>query len=203
MSRYSNLIQNIPLCHSNENDESLAPLQTNEISDNENLMPPPQQLNPVPNVANRPSHINLGPIRPPWEFYTAFRQVEWKHWPFEKSNIDNGIALVDAGHVHNVKEVDKPGSLPVITGICIPQTNIREPPYKLFMEIDVDRKVTKLECWCRDGVICKHGFGLIHYMNTHRDETKTDVSCGFTEPSKGSLILDILLFCLKSQMKWC
>ena len=138
--------------------------------------------------------IDLTQLKHPWEFRTAFRLVDWKHWPFGESNIDNGKALVDAGHVQNVKEVDKPGSLPVITGICIPQTNIREPPYKLFMEIDLDRKVTKLECGCRDGVICKHGFGLIHYMNTQRDETKTDVSCGFNEPSKGSLILDIFFY---------
>ena len=94
---------------SNENKESSVP-QSTEVSDNENLIPKPPQLNPVPKVINQPSHVRLGPIRPPWEFYTAFRLVEWKHWPFGDSNIDNGKALVDAGHVQMVKEVDKPGT---------------------------------------------------------------------------------------------
>ena len=108
------------------------------------------------------SRIDLTQLKHPWEFRTAFRLVQWKHWPFEKSNIDNGEALVEAGHVTRVKEIDKPGSLPVITGICIPQTSVRKDPYTLFMELDIDRKVCKLECSCEDGVICKHGFAVGH-----------------------------------------
>ena len=34
------------------------------------------------------------------------------------------------------------------------------------------------------GGLCKHIAGLIIYVNSHRDETQTDVSCGFIEPSK-------------------
>ena len=34
------------------------------------------------------------------------------------------------------------------------------------------------------GGLCKHIAGLILYVNSHREETQTDVSCGFIEPSK-------------------
>ena len=34
------------------------------------------------------------------------------------------------------------------------------------------------------GGVCKHCAGLIVFVNTHRDETQTDESCGFIEPSK-------------------
>ena len=30
---------------------------------------------------------------------------------------------------------------------------------------------------------CKHSAGLIYYVNIHRDESKTDESCSFIEPS--------------------
>ena len=34
------------------------------------------------------------------------------------------------------------------------------------------------------GGSCKHAAGLIYYVNTHREESKTDESCSFIEPSK-------------------
>ena len=125
-------------------------------------------------------------LKSPFVFFSGFRLVHWQNWLFGDANVVKGKALVEADHVFNVKEVDTPGSLPVITGFCIPQTSVRQNPYKLFMELDVNRKVCKLECDCPDGVSCKHGYGLIHYMNTHRDESQTDVSCTFIEPSKAA-----------------
>ena len=179
-----NLIQNIPLCHSNDKGKFPAPQDT-EITDNPTA--PLPQVEKNANVNQRSKSTNpVSQVRPPWEYFTAFRLVLWDHWPFGAANVDHGKKLVDAGHILNVKEVDKPGSLPVVTGICIPQTNIRDSPYRIYMELDVNRKVSKLECLCPDGVICKHGYGLIHYMNTSRDESKTDVSCRFTEPSKAA-----------------
>jgi hypothetical protein len=116
---------------------------------------------------------------------TGFKKVEWKHLKFGDNGMNLGRALLVAGHVRKVKEIRMPGKLPEIEGECVPQTNIREKPHKVFMDLDEKRKIVKTRCLCRDGVLCKHICGVIIYINEFReDDEKTNLSCGFNQPSQ-------------------
>ena len=114
---------------------------------------------------------------------TGFENIEWKHLQFGDNATIFGAALIKAGHIRKVREIRKPEALPEIVGFCLPQTNIREKDYKIDISIDINRKITKTKCDCRDGVLCKHIRGLIIYINTYRDVAQTNISCGFNEPS--------------------
>ena len=121
----------------------------------------------------------------PQSLYTGFKKIEWKHLEFGDNATTLGQALLDAGHIQDIREIRKPGSLPEIEAYCVPQTNVREKRYKINMDLDEKRKITKTKCDCRDGVLCKHLRGVIIYINTFREENeKTNLSCGFNQPSK-------------------
>ena len=59
--------------------------------------------------------------------------------------LDNGKALITANHIRNV--VDNLTMLE-ISGIALPQTSIREDPYKMFLNYDENRKVIRKDCKC-------------------------------------------------------
>ena len=134
-----------------------------------------------------PNQADFATVAPdpqvPQNITTGFENIEWKHLPFGDNATTFGEALLKAGHIRKVREIRKPGSLPEIVGFCLPQTNIREKDYKIDISIDINRKITKTRCDCRDGVLCKHIRGLIIYINTYRDIAQTNISCGFNQPS--------------------
>ena len=116
---------------------------------------------------------------------TGFAKVEWKHITFGDNAETLGRALLAAGHIRKVRELRTPGKLPEIVAESVPQTNVREKPYKIYMDLDENRKIIKTKCVCRDGVSCKHLRGLITYINEFReDNEKTNISCGFNKPSQ-------------------
>ena len=93
--------------------------------------------------------------------------------------------MLAAGHIRKVRELRTPGKLPEIVAESVPQTNVREKPYRIYMDLDENRKIIKTKCDCRDGVSCKHLRGLITYINEFReDNEKTNISCGFNKPSQ-------------------
>ena len=83
---------------------------------------------------------------------TGFGEIFWKHLVLTDDDIGitegmfiGGRELINANHVRNVMENL---TLSEITAICLPQTNIREDPYKLFLILDKDRKIIQKECKC-------------------------------------------------------
>ena len=71
--------------------------------------------------------------------------------------------------------------------ILFPQTSVMAKPYDLEMKLDLSRSVIPktMKCSCRfgEGGMCKHIAGLIIYINAHRDESQTNETCGFINPS--------------------
>ena len=78
-------------------------------------------------------------------------KIDYGNYPLTQSMFTNGKALLDANHIQDIWETRKPGCLPEITGVSVPQVSIREPVYKIFMQLDENRKIIKLECQCRQG----------------------------------------------------
>ena len=83
---------------------------------------------------------------------TGFGEIFWKHLVLTDDEIGltegmftNGRELINANHIRNVTENL---TLSEITDICLPQTNIREVPYKLFLKLDKDWKIIRKECKC-------------------------------------------------------
>ena len=97
-----------------------------------------------------PSQSNTGRKRP-FSFYTGFGKIQHEHYPLTKSMFDNGRSLIEAKHIQDIREVKKPGCLSEILAYSIPQVKIRQPPYNIFMQLDDDRKIIKLECQCPQG----------------------------------------------------
>ena len=60
----------------------------------------------------------------------------------------NGEQLVKSNHIRNVTETRKPNCPVEIEGISIPQVKIRNAPYKIFMQLDSERKIVRMECKC-------------------------------------------------------
>ena len=101
---------------------------------------------------------------------TGFQEIFWKHLVITDDVIgitdgmlDNGKELIKANHIRNV--IDNL-TLKEISGIALPQTNIREDPYKMFINYDQNRKVTRKDCKCDWG-----GGTVIHF--TYFLPTKT------------------------------
>ena len=83
---------------------------------------------------------------------TGFQEIFWKHLiitddviGITEGMLDNGKALITANHIRNV--VDNL-TMSEISGIALPQTNIREDPYKMFLNYDENRKVIRKDCKC-------------------------------------------------------
>ena len=97
-----------------------------------------------------PSQSNTGRKRP-YSFYTGFGKIQHEHYPLTESMFENGRALMVAKHIQDIREVKKPGCLSEILAYSIPQVKIRQPPYNIFIQLDDDRKIIKLECQCPQG----------------------------------------------------
>ena len=69
--------------------------------------------------------------------------------------LDNGKELIAANHIRNVTDNL---TLKEISGIALPQTNIREDPYQMFINYDQDRKITRKDCKCDWGGGTVHCF---------------------------------------------
>ena len=83
---------------------------------------------------------------------------------------DNGRALIVAEHIQDIREVKKPGCLSEILAYSIPQVKIRQPPYNIFMQLDDDRKIIKLECQCPQG-----DPGMSTYFDFKKSLTKSSL----------------------------
>jgi hypothetical protein len=97
-----------------------------------------------------PSQSNTRRKRP-FTFYTGFGKIQHEHYPLTESMFQNGRALIVAKHIQDIREVKKPGCLSEILAYSIPQVKIRQPPYNIFIQLDDDRKIIKLECQCQQG----------------------------------------------------
>ena len=117
----------------------------------------------------------------------GFGEIEFEHLGLRPSQFKLGKQLFVASHVQNVEEMAKNGEPLKITAICIPQASVMAKPYDLEMRLDLSRSVIPktMKCSCRfgEGGMCKHMAGLIIYINAHRDESQTNETCGFVNPS--------------------
>ena len=110
---------------------------------------------------------------------------------FNPANIVKGKELNRSDHIFNVMETHRAGFPTNITGKCVPEMSIRSVPYDITIIIDTSRKVISAKCSCKagSGGQCKHTSGLIFYVNSERDESKTDQDQTFNRPSRKSEIL--------------
>ena len=126
----------------------------------------------------------------PVELQVGFSLIEFGDVFRQSSTLENGQNLVKAGHVFNVKETISNGRPNVIEGRVIPQTNINNPPYLVFIELSSDRKIVKFGCNCTAGAgsldfkACKHVCGVAVYVNQEREESKTDQMQVWHAPSQ-------------------
>ena len=134
--------------------------------------------------------LDLPSSRPAIVNTSDFGKIEWKQVGFVKAQIDNGIQLLKAKHLFNVTETIRESQPVEISAYCVPQTSVRNDPYRLFFRLDADRNVTTHGCTCSFGShSCKHKAALGEFINTHRVESKTDQQCGFLKPSNANLKL--------------
>ena len=131
----------------NDNEPSNRPTLSTQTQDTENDDEP----STGPNLSS--SQIKIG---------TGFGEIFWKHLVITDdvigitdSMLDNGKDLIAANHIRNV--IDNL-TLKEISGIALPQTNIREDPYKMFINYDQDRKITRKDCKC------DWGGGTVHTL---------------------------------------
>lgn len=119
---------------------------------------------------------------------TGFDTILLENFPIRKELQSKGERLVEADHIQDVQEVQRPGFPNEISGICIPQTCISNPPYKLEIVLDSNRCIHRAYCKCIAGGdgICKHIAGLIYFINNEREESSTDKKCNWLAPSARS-----------------
>ncbi len=121
--------------------------------------------------------------------FAGFSTVQWKVGVADEEHRDStkekGKKLVESGHVFDVKEVRENEEIEII-GFCVRETNIRDKPYKICLELDQARNVKDARCQCIAGLHgdCKHTAALIHFVNSERQESKTDEKCTWRTPSK-------------------
>ena len=120
-----------------------------------------------------------------FEILTGFSQIQWLNVPRDSTNL-KGKKLEESDHVLQVKEIRVPGKATEIEGRVIHQTCITESPYMVNLWLDDERNVTSAHCGCPAGAQgnCKHTSAVFHYVNSERQETKTDKACRFVAPSQ-------------------
>jgi len=114
---------------------------------------------------SRPStsdNQNLQTNRTPLIFGTGFQAVDWTNLDLRQSMFKNGEELVKSNHIRNVTETRKPNCPVEIEAISIPQVKIRNAPYKIFMQLDHDRKIVQIECTCAGGA------GIVDHIHTYK-----------------------------------
>jgi hypothetical protein len=117
---------------------------------------------------------------------TGFSTIYWQGEPHRPSTVINGQNLLDAEHLQNVEEIQETGKDNEILSKCVRQTSVRLPPYTQNLTLDEHRIVQLARCSCIGGSdgLCKHVSALVTFINTERDESKTDKACAFRKPSK-------------------
>ena len=103
---------------------------------------------------------------------------------FRKSNIQNGKEMLS--HVYNVEEHRSDGTVE-IRGCCLKQMKISGTTnfYRVELSLDRERNVNSMHCQCVPGVsgLCKHAAALFLYINSERQESRTDAACSWKKPS--------------------
>ena len=119
---------------------------------------------------------------------TGFAPISLENFEIRKEQLIKGERLVEAGHVQEVQEKKRPGFPIDINAICIPQTSLSNPPYKLEITLDSKRRIRRAHCRCIAGGDghCKHISALIYLVNNKRDEGSTDKKCNWLAPSARS-----------------
>ena len=113
---------------------------------------------------------------------------------FRENTLKLGKNLVLAGHISKVEEVvDVQLGKREILGQCLPQTKINDKPYKLSITLRKNREIHDFLCQCPAGSgtaslngsrnACKHIAALGIFINTEREESKTDADCEWRAPS--------------------
>ena len=103
---------------------------------------------------------------------------------FRKSNLQNGKDMLP--HVYNVEEYRNEGAVE-IHGCCLKQMKVSGTNnfYRVELSLDAERNVISMHCQCVPGIsgLCKHAAALYLYVNTERQETRTDTACSWKKPS--------------------
>jgi hypothetical protein len=118
---------------------------------------------------------------------TGFSTIYWHgEPPHRPSTVINGQNLLDAEHLQDVEEIQETGKDNEILSKCVRQTSVRASPYNQNLTLDAHRTVLLARCSCLGGTdgLCKHVSALVTFINTERDESKTDKACAFRKPSK-------------------
>jgi hypothetical protein len=99
-----------------------------------------------------------------------------------KSTKKKGEALVQ--HVFNVTETRSSDKIS-IEAQCVRQASVTKVPYKIELILDTTRTVTSALCSCVSGTQgrCKHTAAVITFVNSEREESKTDKQCSWQAPS--------------------
>ncbi len=125
------------------------------------------------------------PSEPPITLMGGFQPISFSDGYFEGARMKNGIKLVKANHVCDVKE-EKQGDKVTISASCIPQTKV-SLLYSIQFSVDpTTRLVTDARCTCVAGITgsCKHAAALYTFVNEERCEGKTDERQQWNAPSK-------------------
>ena len=112
---------------------------------------------------------------------------------FRGNTLSLGKNLVEANHVFNVEEVVELGKRREIFARCVPQTKVNDDPYRLSIILNENRAIYDFLCSCPAGSgtvasegsrnACKHIAALAIYINSEREESKTDADCEWRGPS--------------------
>ena len=109
---------------------------------------------------------------------------------FRESTLRKGQRLYNAKHVSNLKEIWE-NSQTVLSGKCVPQTKVNNPPYLVEIVLDQERLPSGGRCSCPAGVgaCCKHSAAVVCAINNERSEVKTSQECQWKKPTKKQLEL--------------
>ena len=163
-----------------------------ESENNDNIV---QNDNNVESQVSEPSGMAPSSLQedsqetPPPKICTGFSEIQWNNLNLRQEQVKNAISLVESGHIFNVIEKRISDERSEITANCIRQASVMDRAFSLSLQIDNERtiipgSVTCVPCpfgACGD---CKHALALMLYVNTERDETKTDQECAWLDPSK-------------------
>ena len=112
---------------------------------------------------------------------------------FRENTLALGQGLVLGDHVFNVEEVVESNKREIF-GRCLPQVKTNDTPYKLSIILGKNRSISDFLCNCPAGSgtaassdgcrnACKHIAALAIYINSEREESKTDADCEWRAPS--------------------
>ena len=113
---------------------------------------------------------------------------------FRENTLSLGKNLVESDHIFNVEEVVELNKPREIFGRCLPQTKVNENAYKLSIILNENRSIYDFLCNCPAGAgtiaigdscrnACKHIAALAIFINSEREESKTDADCEWRGPS--------------------